>query len=140
MKEFTKENRTRLEALYGQLSFDGQVLSGKFGANQLNPFELLQQTTPNTLRGLHKSVKAELQSLSEADEWTQTLAQTARTERMKVWEEFLNLLIGYKLNEELEATKEYKRKQLKAQIEQLTEEGKTPEQRLKDLQAELDKI
>lgn len=120
-KEFTAVNLQRLKDLFVEFSFKGEVLNGKFNANTLNPFELLTQTTISTLRTLLKSVKKEAQELSDLDEWSLSTYQQAKQARFEAWAEFLNLLVGYRLDQdEKAATKADKAKKaatLRARIE-----------------------
>lgn len=120
VKEFTKENLDRLKELYNDLSFKGEQLEGKFGANLLNPFELLNQTAINTIRTLLRGTKDAAKDLDNLDEWSLSAAQTTKQNRLKAWAEFLNLLIGYRLDQDEKATKKAEKakavKELKARI------------------------
>ncbi len=136
-KVFTAENLERLKGLYSDLSFEGLVLAGKFGANELNPFELLNQTTVNTLRTLRQGVRGEIAKMEGQDEWSMPAGLGAKLDKFKVWDEFLNLLVGYRLNKELEASREGERRKLRAEIERLRDENKTPAERLAEMEAKL---
>lgn len=137
LKEFTAENLQRLKDLYVDLSFRGEQLDGKFGANVLNPFELLTQTTIATLRSLLKQVRGSAKELQDLDEWSLSTHQQAKQKRFESWAEFVNLLIGYRLDQdEKAASKAEKAKKmaaLKARIETESDKGKT----LEDLKKEL---
>jgi len=136
-KEFTKENLARLQELYVQLSFEGEVLEGKFGANTLNPYTLLNETAISTLRALLKQARKAKQDLEDADEWSMSAAQQRAKSRFDSWAEFINLLIGFRLDQDekaaLRADRAKKAAQLRARIATEEDKGKT----LEDLKKEL---
>jgi hypothetical protein len=138
-KEFTKENLTRLQELYVSLSFKGEALEGKFGANTLSPYDLLNSTTVSTLRALLTQTRKAKQELEETDEWSMSPAQSAKKNRIEVWAEFVNLLVGYRLDQEekaaVRADKAKKAAALKARIATEEDKGKTLEDLKKELAA-----
>lgn len=136
-KQFTAENLATLKQLYTEFSFKGEVLEGKFGANTLNPFELLTQTTVPTLRSLFATVKKLAQATSELDEWSLTEHQLTKQKGFEAWAEFLNLLIGYRLSEEERADKLKTAKKVKAELAELKDNAKTPAERIAEKEREL---
>lgn len=136
-KEFTAENLQRLKDLFVDLSFKGEQLDGKFGANVLNPFELLTQTTINTLRTLLKGTRKAIQEMDDLDEWSMTQHQTNKKDRLTLWAEFLFLLVGYRLDQEVKAAKKEEAALLRKELRKLEEDAKTPEVRLAEMKAKL---
>lgn len=136
-KEFTAENLAKLKELYTDFSFRGEVLDGKFGANTLNPFELLTQTTVSTLRSLFAQTKKFARATSELDEWSLTEHQLAKQKGFEAWAEFLNLLIGFRLSEETRIENEKKARKVKSELAELKENVKTPAERIAEKEAEL---
>lgn len=136
-KQFTVDNLIRLKDLFVDFSFKGEVLEGKFGANTLNPFELLTMTAISTLRGLLKQVRKAAAEMQELDEWTLTSYQQQKQARLEAWAEFVNLLIGYRLDQDEKATarieKAAKAKDLRARIATEKDKNKSVE----DLEKEL---
>lgn len=136
-KEFTKENLTRLQELFVTLSFKGEALEGKFGANTLSPHDLLNSTAIATLRALLTQTRKAKQDLEDTDEWSMSAAQSAKKNRIEVWAEFINLLVGYRLDQEekaaVRADKAKKAAALRARIATEEDKGKT----LEDLKKEL---
>tara|TARA_R110000868_G_scaffold46247_10_gene152969 strand:+ start:1713 stop:2144 length:432 start_codon:yes stop_codon:yes gene_type:complete len=136
-KQFTEDNLTRLKELFTALSFKGEAIDGKFGANVLNPYELLNSTSISTLRTLLGQTRKAKNEIEELDEWSMSSHQQSKKVRFEVWFEFINLLIGYRLDQdEKAATKADKAKKaaaLKARIATEEDKGKT----LDDLKAEL---
>lgn len=137
MKEFTADNLSRLKELFTTLCFKGEVIDGKFGANQLNPFDLLNSTAISTLRMLLAQTKKAKADMEELDEWSISAGQAAKKNRFETWAEFINLLIGYRLDQETKAAekavKSKKAAALRMRIETEADKGKT----LEDLRAEL---
>lgn len=136
-KEFTAENLQRLKDLFVDLSFKGEQLDGKFGANVLNPFELLTQTTISTLRNLLKGTRKAIQEMDDLDEWSMTQHQTNKKDRLTLWAEFLFLLVGYRLDQEVKAAKKEEAALLRKELRKLEEDAKTPEVRLAEMKAKL---
>lgn len=133
---FTKEQMSELKSLYVDLSFKGVALSGKFNANTLTPYDLLNSTNVNTLINLRGQLKKEISAFEEDhDEFTATDYQRKQNEQKKNWERFLYLLIGYKRAQEQKADAEKELKELRAKAKELKEQNMTPEEKLKELEA-----
>ena len=97
MKEFTAENRASLERLYLELSFGNQTFSGKFGANQLSPFEALNHSTITSLQNLYKDAKTQVGILEDqSGRWNSDEAIAKRVKLLKTWQEFFDLCEGYR--------------------------------------------
>ena len=95
--QFTSEHEKQLKDLYLELGFSGAQLNGKFGANSYNAFQLLHQTTIETLKGFKSTLKKEIEELEKEDEWTTDVTSSKRLTITKKWYDYVNLLIGYKL-------------------------------------------
>lgn len=97
MKEFTAENRATLEKLYIALSFGNETFSGKFGSNQITPFEALNHITITTLQNLYKEAKAQVGILEDqSGRWASDETTSKRLELLKTWQEFFDLCEGYR--------------------------------------------
>jgi hypothetical protein len=138
-KEFTKENLTRLQELYVSLSFKGEALEGKFGANTLSPYDLLNSTNVNTLRMLLVQTRKVKQEMEDIDEWSATAKQAADKNRIETWAEFINLLVGYRLDKDEKAAQAAVKAKaaaaLRARIATEEDKGKTLEDLKKELAA-----
>lgn len=97
MINFTQENETRLKTLFVELGFTGEVLSGKFGANAYTVWDMLHNLSVSTLRSLNKTLKKEVIALEEQDDWSVSQYQLQKAAKVRKWQEFVNLVIGYKL-------------------------------------------
>lgn len=139
--QFTSEHEKQLKDLYLDLGFSGAQLNGKFGANSYNAFQLLHQTTIETLKGFKSTLKKEIEELEKEDEWTSSTSSKKLTITKK-WYDYINLLIGYKLfTAEMEATQRLLRKEGQAKLALLTKAKDTAEiERISKLsQEDLDK-
>lgn len=136
-KEFTQDNLTRLKELFTTLCFKGEAIDGKFGANVLNPYELLNNTAIATLRALLTQTRKAKNEIEDLDEWSMSTHQQSKKAKFEAWAEFLNLLIGFRLDQDekaaIRAVKVKKAAELRARIEAETDKGKT----LDDLRKEL---
>ena len=119
---FTPEHEKQLKDLYLELGFSGAKLQGKFGANVMSADQLLHVTTIETLRGLKNSTKKEIDELEKVDEWTSTPASAKTLSITKKWNDFINLLIGYKLyTEQVKVEKAEARKEAQNKLTMLTQ-------------------
>ena len=119
---FTPEHEKQLKDLYLELGFSGAKLQGKFGANVMSADQLLHVTTIETLRGLKNSTKKEIDELEKVDEWTSTPASAKTLSITKKWNDFINLLIGYKLYaEQVKVEKAEARKEAQNKLTMLTQ-------------------
>lgn len=94
--QFTIEEKNQLQELFLELGFSGVVLQGKFGANSYNVYQLLHNTTLETLQGLFIQTKKEVEALGEVNRWTAGANQKAKINNLTKWKEYIYLLIGYK--------------------------------------------
>jgi hypothetical protein len=98
--EFTKENLQTLKNLYTDLSFSEDILEGKFGANVVNPWEIINATSVVSLRLLLKALIGQRNQLNDVDSWSKTADQSKLEKRLDTWKQFVDLAIGYKLDKE----------------------------------------
>lgn len=139
MKEFSKEDLVQLEKLVVELTLNGDQLEGKFGANTLTPYDVINNTNVSTLRTLLGNVRRSIQTDS-VDDYSITPAQLERNTRFEKWAAFLNFSIGFKLDKEKKdndyVSKVKKMRELESKINAESEKNKT----LADFQAELDAL
>ncbi len=118
--EFTKENLQTLRTLYTDLSFSEDVLEGKFGANMVNPWEIINAASVVSLRLLLKTLKGQKNQLNDLDSWSKTEDQSKLEKRLDTWYQFIDLTIGYKLDKEKnsadEKTKQAEIRKLESRI------------------------
>ena len=118
---FTSENKKQLEELFLELGMVGATLSGKYGANSQNVFQLMHTSTIETLQGLYQNLEKEIEAIGKVNKWTAPIATTQRVENLKKWYNFIDLLIGYKLfTAQEQATAEKSRKEKAQKLSTLT--------------------
>lgn len=133
---FTQEHFNRMQALLMQMLLGNVTINNKLG-QPLNVVELLHTTSINGLNRIRLYIAKQIENLENADEWVSSPVSQTKLDNLKTAKETVNLIIGYKrYRAEVEETKA-KKEELKAKIGQMKEEAKTPEDRLKEAEAEL---
>lgn len=132
---FTPTHFERMKELAVEMLLDNEIIVGKLG-QQFNIVDLIHTTTINTLNSLRVGMAKAIENLENADEWVDS-ANQEKIEKLKKQKELVNLIIGYKryLLEQQE-TSELK-KQLKKTLADLKESQKTPEDKIKEIEAQL---
>ena len=131
---FTKEHYAKLKELVVEALFDGEIFRTKLG-QILNVYELIHTVSINQLNEIKNSLADKIQKLESKDEWVEV--DTAELNELKTQKELVNLIIGYKRfnleRNEIDA----KKRELSAKLAELKESQKTPEDRIKEMEAEL---
>lgn len=136
---FTKDHFTKLQQLALGMLFGNEVVYSKMGT-PLNIVELLHTTTIGTLNEVRLSLGKAIDKLEDQDEWVATEDIQDKLDNLKLKKELVNLIIGYKrFNLELEANTR-KKAELEAKLKVLKESQKTPEDKIKELEAQLAEI
>ena len=131
---FTKEHFAKLKELAAQALFEGTVVRTKMGS-PLNIFELVHCTSVNQLNEIKNAIAKQIEKIETGDEWTNP--DNDKIEGLKANKEMINLIIGWKrFNMEKEANAR-KKAELTEKLTELKESQKTPEDRIKEIEAEL---
>lgn len=134
---FTKDHMQRLLDLANVALFDRAVVTTKLG-QVLNIYELLHTTSINQLNEIKIGLAKKIEKVEAADEWI--APDNDKLQSMKDTKELVNLIIGWKrYNLELEENAR-KKKELSAKLTELKESQKTPEDRIKELEAQLKEL
>ena len=133
---FTVEHFQRLQQLLLSMLLSNDVVVNKFG-QPLNVVELLHVTSIQGLNNIRLSLTKQIENLENQDEWVASPTTQVKLENLKESKELVNLIIGYKRSMQEIAENNAKKAELKAKIAQMKEEAKTPEDRLKEAEAEL---
>lgn len=133
---FTKEHYQKMcELLLGML-VENETIPSKMGT-PLNVVELLHTTTVNSLNNIRLALGKEIEKFENQDEWIASDSSQSKLEDLKAKKELVNLVIGYKrFTLEVEGNKR-KKAELRAKLNALKESQKTPEDQIKELEAEL---
>ena len=136
---FTKEHDARLKELSTEMLFDKTVINGKM-VQVYTVFDLIHTTTIGTLRNIYNSLVKSIEKSESADEWIATDNDQRVLADFKRKKEFVNLLIGYKRYQNMLDENRSKRAVLEAELARLQDAQKTPEDRIKELQSEIDML
>lgn len=136
---FTKEHYAKMQTLAFAMLVHNRTISTKMG-QPLNIVELMHTQTINTLNGIRLALGKQIETLESQDEWVATDYQQEKLEALQKLKELVNLIIGWKRHN-LEIQEARARKaELTAQLDELKESQKTPEDRIKELEAKLQEI
>lgn len=132
---FTPEHMERMKVLLvDMLLNNGAIISG-FG-NELNAYTLLHTTTINNLNKIRIGLGKNIETLENTDEWVNSDNQH-KIQVLKEKKELVNLIIGYKRYMEEVKALEAKRKELEEKLNILKESQKTPEDKIKEIEAQI---
>lgn len=133
---FTKEHLAKLKDLAIKFLFKGILIKGAV-STELSVWDIIHNTTLNTLSTIYGNLKREIEKIGNLDEWNLTDYQQKKLESLKEQAEFINLTIGYrKYRIEVQTDKD-KLRELKAKQQELKESALTPIERLAALEAEI---
>lgn len=134
---FTKDHMQRLLDLASEALFDRTTVSTKLG-QPLNIYELLHTTSINQLNEIKLSLAKRIEKQESADEWIDP--DNAKLQALKETKELVNLIIGWK-RYNLELSENVRKKEeLTEKLNELKESQKTPEDRIKELEAQLKEL
>ena len=136
---FTKEHFNKMcKGLLAMLLNNG-VVTTKLGT-PINVVELLHTTTINSLNNIRLSLAQKITALENQDEWAANEETAKKLENYKETKELVNLIIGYK-RFKMEAEEECQKKaNLIAKLNEIKESQKSPEDKIKEIEAELSNI
>ena len=136
---FKKEHFDKMKSLALTFLLDNKVVYNKFN-QPINIVELLHCTTINSLNTIRLSLTKQIEALESQDEWASSSVSQVKLDSIKEAKELVNLIIGYKRHlVEVEEIAE-KREFLSRELESLKESQKTPEDKIKELEAELSSL
>lgn len=133
---FTEAHLKEMKELLMKILLKNEIIYTKLGT-PLNAVELLHTTSINTLNSIRQSIKNKINNLENQDEWIASTETQEELDKLKESDLVVNLIIGYKRFQMERESIERKKEKLKAKIAQMKEEAKTPEDRLKEAEAEL---
>lgn len=131
---FTKEHLEQLHKLADEALFENLTVTTKLGG-QLNIHELLYTTSINQLTEIKTALAKKIEKLEASDEWVQVDNEKIQTVRKL--KDLVNLIIGYK-RYQLELLEiQDKKEELQEQLNKLKESQRTPDERIKELEAQI---
>lgn len=136
---FTKEHYAKMKELAFEMLINNDIVTSKLGQT-LTIADLLHTQTINTLNGIRLAITKQIEDIEKQDEWVATDYQQEKLEALKRKKELVNLIIGWKRHNMEVAEAKAKKAELTAQLKELKESQKTPEDRIKELEAQLTAI
>ena len=131
---FSKEHFSKLVNLVAQAAMNNVTIPTKMG-QQLNIVELLHTTSITTLNNIKAALTQKIRNIEDRDEWVETDSEAL--DEIKAQKELVNLIVGWKRwKMEMEENRR-KRAELQKKYDDLCESTKTPEDKKKELEAEL---
>ena len=132
---FTEANLTQLKELAIKFLMENRTITYGIG-NQVHSIVTLMHTTSiNTLNNIRLTLGKMIETQESKDEWTDP--DNSKLALLKENKELVNLIIGWKRkNLEIAENKKIK-EELTQQLAALKESTKTPEDRIKELEAKL---
>lgn len=136
---FTKEHYAKMKELAFGMLVNNEVVNTKLG-QPLTIVDLLHTQTINTLNNIRLAIGKQIESIENQDEWTTSAYQQDKLEKLKQAKELVNLIIGWKRHTTEVAEAKAKKAELNAQLKQLKESQKTPEDKIKEIEEQLKSI
>lgn len=133
---FTKEHFEKMKTLAVDMLLNNESVTTKM-CQVLNISELLHTTTISTLNNIRLSLAKKIEDAESKDEWVSDASDSKYLDLLRRQKELVNLIIGWKRwtleQNEMASLK----KQLKKTLADLKESQKTPEDKIKELEAQL---
>ena len=136
---FTKEHFNKMCTLLMGMLLRNEVISSKLGT-PINVVELLHTTTINSLNNIRLTLSNKIKQLESQDEWIASEINAQQLDIAKRQKELVNLVIGYKRYKMEVEENAQKKAELTAKLKALKESQKSPEDKIKELEAELSAI
>lgn len=132
---FTKEHQAKLANMALTALFNNTTFNTSMGGT-CGISELLHQMTVNSLLQMKQNLDKKISAKEAADEWSMTDVEQKNLTDLKAKSELVNLVIGWKkwVAAQDEIAKE--KAELDKKIADLKESTKTPEDKIKELEAQ----
>lgn len=132
---FTKEHLEKMKELAIDMLLNNMSITTNMGT-VLNISELMHTTTIGTLNKIRLTLTKKIRDAEDKDEWVD-FSDSKYLDTIRKQKDLVNLIIGWKrYNMEKEAN-EARRKELEKKLDELKESQKTPEDKIKELEAQI---
>ena len=131
---FTKEHFSKLVNLVAQAAMNNVTIPTKMG-QQLNIVELLHTTSITTLNNIKASLTQKIRNIEDRDEWVETDSEAL--DGIKAQKELVNLIVGWKRWKMEMDENRREREKLTKELADLKESTKSPEDKIKEMEAKL---
>lgn len=136
---FTKEHFDKMCSLLLTMLLSNNTVNSKLGT-PINVVELLHTTTINSLNDIRLALSNKIKRLENQDEWVTSGSTAKQLDTVREQEELVNLVIGYKRYRMEVEENAQKKAELTAKLKELKDSQKSPEDKIKELEAELSAI
>lgn len=133
---FTKEHFEKMCSLLLTMLLNNSTVNSKLGT-PINVVELLHTTTINSLNDIRLALSNKIKRLENQDGWVTSGSTEKQLGTVREQEELVNLVIGYKRYRMEVEENAQKKAELTAKLKALKESQKSPEDKIKELEAEL---
>lgn len=137
MINFTREHMQKLSELALKMLFTNGEIRNKIG-NSLSIVELLHTTSINQLNEIKAILAKKIEQQEGRDEWIDP--DNEKLTKLKEDKELVNLIVGWKRLNLERAENARKKEELTKKLAELKESTKTPEDRIKELEAQLKEL
>lgn len=136
---FTKDHFEKLKELLSIMLLNNETVNNRLGI-PVNVVELVHTTSLNSLNDMRNALKKTVEKAESADEWVSSFISQEKVNKLRRQIETIYLIIGYKRYQMELADLNNKREELTEKLNKMKEEAKTPEERIKEVQNELDNL
>lgn len=136
---FTSENYSRLKELALNVLFNNYTFKGAMNS-EYTIVDILFNLSLNSLDGIYNSLDKELAKFNKVSRWTSTEEENTKKNLVELKKDFVDLVIGYKLYLAQKAEHQAAVEKLQTELNTLKENQKTPEERIKDKEKELEDL
>lgn len=133
---FTKEHFEKMCSLLLTMLLNNNIVNSKLGT-PINVVELLHTTTINSLNDIRLALSNKIKRLENQDGWVTSGSTAKQLDTVRAQEGLVNLVIGYKRYRMEVEENAQKKAELTAKLKALKESQKSPEDKIKELEAEL---
>ena len=136
---FTKDHFEKLKELLSIMLLNNETVNNRLGI-PVNVVELVHTTSLNSLNDMRNALKKTVEKAESTDEWVSSFISQEKVNKLRRQIETIYLIIGYKRYQMELADLNNKREELTEKLNKMKEEAKTPEERIKEVQNELDNL
>lgn len=136
---FTKDHFEKLKELLSIMLLNNETINNRLGM-PVNVVDLVHTTSLNSLNDMRNALKKTVEKAESADEWVSSFISQEKVNKLRRQIETIYLIIGYKRYQMELADLNNKREELTEKLNKMKEEAKTPEERIIEVQSELDNL
>ena len=135
---FSETHMNRLKELACKMLFANGVIYSANGLTPLNIVELIHTQTPTQLNNIKAGLDKKINQIESRDEWLDP--DNSKLDTIREARELVNLIVGWKRLNIEKAENARKKEELTKKLAELKESTKTPEDRIKEMEAQLKEL